>query len=70
MISGINTSIQATNVLNKEINNKQNEKNGVKEKEEVQLSKAEQIKAQIKDGTYKVDLQRTSEKMASDLLNL
>lgn len=70
MINGINTSIQATNVLNKEINNKQNEKNGVKEKEEVQLSKAEQIKAQIKDGTYKVDLQRTSEKMASDLLNL
>ena len=42
----------------------------MKEKEQVQLSRAEQIKEQIKNGEYKIDLQQTSEKMASNLLNL
>lgn len=70
MINGVNTGIQAANVLNREMFNKQNESNEIKAKEEAQLSKAEQIKEQIKNGEYKIDLQQTSEKMASNLLNL
>ncbi|WP_104743388.1 flagellar biosynthesis anti-sigma factor FlgM [Helicobacter cinaedi] len=70
MVNGINTSIKATTALNRDILSKQNENNEVKEKEQVQLSRAEQIKEQIKNGEYKIDLQQTSEKMASNLLNL
>lgn len=75
MINGVNAGIQATSILNKEALNKQNESNEVKEKEQTQstptqLSRAEQIKEEIKNGEYKIDLQQTSEKMASNLLNL
>ncbi|TLD81574.1 flagellar biosynthesis anti-sigma factor FlgM [Helicobacter sp. MIT 05-5293] len=70
MINGINTSINASTVINKETAPKLNESNGLKEKEEVQLSRADQIKEQIAKGEYKIDLQQTSEKMASNLLNL
>ncbi|BAM12915.1 flagellar anti FliA (sigma 28) factor FlgM [Helicobacter cinaedi PAGU611] len=70
MVNGINTSIKATAALNRDIISKQSENNEVKEKEQVQLSRAEQIKEQIKNGEYKIDLQQTSEKMASNLLNL
>lgn len=70
MVNGINTSIKATVALNRDIISKQSENNEVKEKEQVQLSRAEQIKEQIKNGEYKIDLQQTSEKMASNLLNL
>ncbi|BDB65347.1 flagellar biosynthesis anti-sigma factor FlgM [Helicobacter magdeburgensis] len=70
MVNGINTSIKATAALNRDLISKQNENNEVKEKEQVQLSRAEQIKEQIKNGEYKIDLQQTSEKMASNLLNL
>ncbi|CAM3399978.1 flagellar biosynthesis anti-sigma factor FlgM [Helicobacter labetoulli] len=70
MVNGINTSIKATTALNRDILSKQNENNEVKEKEQVQFSRAEQIKEQIKNGEYKIDLQQTSEKMASNLLNL
>lgn len=70
MVNGINTNLQATVALNRDMLTKQNENNEVKEKEQVQLSRAEQIKEQIKNGEYKVDLQQTSEKMASNLLNL
>ncbi len=70
MVNGINTSIKATATLNRDLISKQNENNEVKEKEQVQLSRAEQIKEQIKNGEYKIDLQQTSEKMASNLLNL
>lgn len=70
MVNGINTSIKATATLNRDIISKQSENNEVKEKEQVQLSRAEQIKEQIKNGEYKIDLQQTSEKMASNLLNL
>ncbi|TLD97353.1 flagellar biosynthesis anti-sigma factor FlgM [Helicobacter jaachi] len=70
MVNGVNTGVQAATILNRDALNKQNESNEVKEKEEVQLSKAEQIKEQIKNGEYKIDLQQTSEKMASNLLNL
>lgn len=71
MINGVNASIATANTLNREVQNKQNENTAeVKEKEQVQLSRAEQIKEQIKNGEYKIDLQQTSEKMASNLLNL
>ncbi|WP_110581503.1 flagellar biosynthesis anti-sigma factor FlgM [Helicobacter cinaedi] len=70
MVNGINTSIKATAALNRDIISKQSENNEVKEKEQVQLSRAEQIKEQIKNGEYEIDLQQTSEKMASNLLNL
>lgn len=70
MVNGVNTSIVAAKTLNRETLNKQNESTEVKEKEQVQLSGAEQIKEQIKNGEYKIDLQQTSEKMASNLLNL
>lgn len=68
MINGINTSIKTT-VLNRDTQ-QQNESKGIKQKEQIQLSRAEQIKEQIKNGEYKVDLAQTSEKMASNLLNL
>ncbi|MCH5313213.1 MAG: flagellar biosynthesis anti-sigma factor FlgM [Helicobacter sp.] len=70
MINGVNASIATANTLNREVLNKQNESTEAKEKEQVQLSRAEQIKEQIKNGEYKIDLQQTSEKMASNLLNL
>lgn len=74
MVNGINTSIkastQASSLVQKEIRQAQNENANLKEKEQVQLSRVEQIKEQIKNGTYKIDLQQTSEKMASNLLNL
>lgn len=71
MINGVNASVVSTNALNREVLNRQNENTEVKEKEQVQqLSRAEQIKEQIKNGEYKIDLQQTSEKMASNLLNL
>ncbi|MDE7235149.1 flagellar biosynthesis anti-sigma factor FlgM [Helicobacter japonicus] len=70
MVNGVNTSIVAAKTLSRETLNKQNESTEVKEKEQVQLSRAEQIKEQIKNGEYKIDLQQTSEKMASNLLNL
>lgn len=68
MINGINTSIKTT-VLNRDTQ-QQNESKGIKQKEQIQLSRAEQIKEQIKNGEYKVDLVQTSEKMALNLLNL
>lgn len=70
MVNGVNTSIVAAKTLSRETLNKQNESTEVKEREQVQLSRAEQIKEQIKNGEYKIDLQQTSEKMASNLLNL
>lgn len=70
MVNGVNTSVVAAKTLSRETLNKQNENTEVKEKEQVQLSRAEQIKEQIKNGEYKIDLQQTSEKMASNLLNL
>ncbi|MCX2716925.1 flagellar biosynthesis anti-sigma factor FlgM [Helicobacter sp. MIT 03-1614] len=70
MVNGVNTSVKVANMLNRDVLAKQNENNEVKEKEQTQLSKAEQIKEQIKNGEYKIDLQQTSEKMASNLLNL
>ena len=61
MVNGVNTSVKVANMLNRDVLAKQNENNEVKEKEQTQLSKAEQIKEQIKNGEYK---------MASNLLNL
>lgn len=71
MINGVNASVVSTNALNREVLNRQNENTEVKEKEQVQqLSRAEQIKEQIKNGEYKIDLRQTAQKMASNLLNL
>ena len=70
MINGINTGINASAIINKDTFAKQNESNEVKEKEQVQLSRADEIKEQISKGEYKIDLQQTSDKMASNLLNL
>lgn len=70
MVNGVNTSIVAAKTLSRETLNKQNESTEVKEKEQVQLSRAEQIKEQIKNGEYKIDLRQTAQKMASNLLNL
>ena len=70
MINGVNTSLRASTIINKDVLNKQNENSEVKEKENITLSKVEQIKEQIKNGEYKLDLEQTSAKMASNLLNL
>lgn len=70
MVNGINTSIKSSTILNRDMLAKSSENNEVKEKEQVQLSRAEEIKKELKEGTYKIDLKQTSEKMASDLLNL
>lgn len=40
------------------------------QKSEEELDKVSKIKKEIKQGTYKVDLKKTSEKMALNLLNL
>lgn len=50
-----------------EINTKAKEK---KLKEEQNIDRVVQIKEQIQSGMYKVDLKKTSEKMALNLLNL
>ena len=60
MVNGVNTSVKVANMLNRDVLAKQNENNEVKEKEQTQLSKVEQIKEQIKNGEYKIDLQQTS----------
>lgn len=70
MVNGINTSVRSSTILNRDMLTKANENNELKEKEQTQLSRAEEIKKEIKEGTYKIDLQQTSEKMASNLLNL
>lgn len=70
MINGINTGIKATTTFNRDTIQRQNTSKEIKQKDQIQLSRAEQIKEQIKKGEYKVDLVQTSEKMASNLLNL
>lgn len=70
MINGINANVKTATILNRENTQQQNESRGIKQKEQIQLSRSEQIKEQIKNGEYKIDLTQTSEKMASNLLNL
>lgn len=67
MINGINTSINSS-IVNKDLLQKQQANNQTKEVEQVEVSKAEQIKEQIAKGEYKINLQASAEKMASNLL--
>lgn len=54
-----------------ERNNTTNKDNQVKKNQEVKaLDRVSQIKEQIQNGTYELDMKKTSEKMALNLLNL
>lgn len=54
-----------------EKNNAANKDNQVKKNQEVKaLDRISQIKEQIQNGTYELDMKKTSEKMALNLLNL
>lgn len=54
-----------------ERNNATNKDNQVKKNQEVKaLDRVSQIKEQIQNGTYELDMKKTSEKMALNLLNL
>ena len=54
-----------------ERNNAANKDNQVKKNQEVKaLDRVSQIKEQIQNGTYELDMKKTSEKMALNLLNL
>ncbi len=59
MINGINTSLNVTNDFSTQ-QNKKTQKN-------TKLSRVEEIKQQIKNGTYKIDLQKSAEAMAKHL---
>ncbi len=59
MINGINTSLSVTNDFSTQ-QNKKTQKN-------TKLSRVEEIKQQIKNGTYKIDLQKSAEAMAKHL---
>lgn len=51
--------------------NSTNKENQVKKSQEVKtLDRVSQIKEQIQNGTYELDMKKTSEKMALNLLNL
>lgn len=57
-----------TQKLEKNITNKENQ---IKKDQEVKvLDRVSQIKQQIQNGTYELDMKKTSEKMALNLLNL
>lgn len=52
-------------------NVKSDKENEVKKSQEVKaLDRVSQIKEQIQNGTYELDMKKTSEKMALNLLNL
>lgn len=63
----INPNLQSS-MLNRELVSKQNDTNKL-EKRDVETSKFETIKEQVKNGEYDINLRKTAEKMASDLLN-
>ncbi len=68
MISPVGNKASLINALNK--NNQQVKNQETKEVEKKQEDKVAQIAQAIKNGSYKVDIQSTSEKMALNLLNL
>ena len=59
MISKINTGLSITNDFSTQ-QNKKTQKN-------TKLSRVEEIKQQIKNGTYQIDLQKSAEAMAKHL---
>ncbi len=59
MINGINSGLSVTNDFSTQ-QNKKTQKN-------TKLSRVEEIKQQIKNGTYKIDLQKSAEAMAKHL---
>ncbi len=59
MINKINTGLNITNDFSTQ-QNKKIQKN-------TKLSRVEEIKQQIKNGTYKIDLQKSAEAMAKHL---
>lgn len=67
MMNIINPNLQSS-MLNRELVSKQNDTNKL-EKRDVETSKFETIKEQVKNGEYDINLRKTAEKMASDLLN-
>ncbi|MCI7710178.1 MAG: flagellar biosynthesis anti-sigma factor FlgM [Helicobacter sp.] len=77
MVSGVNSSIVATNALG--VNRNQRRDGGIQAQgneenkemvKEVAFDKVSDIKERIAKGTYVIDIYKTSRKMASDLLNL
>lgn len=77
MVSSVNSSIAATNSLG--VNRSQRRDNSIQtqgDKEnkemvkEVAFDKVSDLKERIAKGTYVIDIDKTSRKMASDLLNL
>ena len=77
MVSGVNSSIVATNALG--VNRNQRRDGGIQARgneenkemvKEVAFDKVSDIKERIAKGTYVIDIDKTSRKMASDLLNL
>lgn len=73
MITGVNASIAATNSLGSNRNLKgasDVRAQGSEESKEVAFDKVSDIKERIAKGTYALDMDKTSRKMASDLLNL
>lgn len=67
---GLVSSVYPQKVDNK--NNVRSDKEGeVKKSQEAKaLDRVSQIKEQIQNGTYELDMKKTSEKMALNLLNL
>lgn len=67
---GLVGSVYSQKIDNK--NNVRSDKEGeVKKSQEVKaLDRVSQIKEQIQNGTYELDMKKTSEKMALNLLNL
>lgn len=77
MVSGVNSSIVATNALG--VNRNQRRDGGIQAQgneenkemvKKVAFDKVSDIKERIAKGTYVIDIDKTSRKMASDLLNL
>lgn len=77
MVSSVNSSITATNALG--VNRSQRRDNSIQTQgnkenkemvKEVAFDKVSDLKERIAKGTYVIDIDKTSRKMASDLLNL
>lgn len=77
MVSSVNSSIAATNTLG--VNRSQRRDNSIQTQgnkenkemvKEVAFDKVSDLKERIAKGTYVIDIDKTSRKMASDLLNL
>ncbi|WP_112063626.1 flagellar biosynthesis anti-sigma factor FlgM [Helicobacter sp. 10-6591] len=72
MITGVNLANMASLQNSKELQRDNPNQNALKahEAKESGLDKISVIKEQIANGTYNIDIQKTSQKMAQDLLNI